>query len=190
MTTVTKKPKSGPKVPSLAELRDALLQNRQEMDRLLVQVEAALHGNQAGRTQEETFPRSFSPASPARTSPLDNVQGVLEITRDLRLANGNLSADRVAKLFGIPLSRLAEWLGRTKQAVSKTPDADSLQDALGYFERIARLRLATRGDAEFRQWLRTSHPAVAGKNPLELLARGKWQSLADLVDDILSGTPS
>jgi uncharacterized protein (DUF2384 family) len=113
----------------------------------------------------------------------------MEVTRDLRVANGNLAADRVAKLFGIPLSRLAKWLGRTKQAVSKTPDADSLQDSLGYFERIARLRLVTQGDAEFRQWLRTPHPSVAGKDPMELLARGEWQALADFVDDILSGTP-
>lgn len=182
-------PKSGMNVRSLAELRDALVEQRQQMDRLLTQIEAALSGKAIRREQRTTLRRLLPPASPARTSPLDPVQGVLEATRDLRVANGNLSADRVAQLFGIPLSRLAAWLGRTKQAVSKTPDADSLQESLGYFERIARLRLVTQDDAEFRQWLRTPHPSVAGRNPMELLARGEWQALADFVDDILSGTP-
>ena len=76
-----------------------------------------------------------------------------------------------------------------KQAVSKTPDADSLQQTLGYFERVARLRLVTKSDAEFRKWLRMPHPEVDGKNPLELLAKGEWQAVADFVDDILIGTP-
>jgi transposase len=44
----------------------------------------------------------------------------------------------VAKLFGVSLSQLARWVGRTRQALTKTPDAASLQPALGYFERVAR----------------------------------------------------
>ena len=94
-----------------------------------------------------------------------------------------------AKLFGISLSQLAGWLGRSKQTVSKTPDADSLQNALGYFERVARLRLAMESDAEIRKWLRMPHPDIDGKSPLELMANGQWQALADFVDDILTGTP-
>lgn len=186
---MTKTPKGDMDVPTLGELREALVEQRQQMDRLLIQIDAALRGNEGKREKRTNTRHRISPTSPPRISPLDPFQGVMEVTRDLRVANGNLAADRVAKLFGIPLSRLAEWLGRTKQAVSKTPDADSLQDSLGYFERIARLRLVTKGDAEFRQWLRTPHPSVAGKNPMELLARGEWQALADFVDDILSGTP-
>ena len=124
-----------------------------------------------------------------RQSPLDRVKSVLAATANLREANGNLSAARVTKLFGVSASQLTGWLRRTKQAVSKTPDADSLQDALGYFERVARLRLRTKNDAEFRKWLRMPHPDVDGKNPLELLVKGEWQALADLVESILTGTP-
>ena len=161
-------------VSSLGELWEALLEQRRQMDRLLIQIDAALRGNEGKREKRTNTRRSISPASPLRISPLDPFQGVMEVTRDLRVANGNLSADRVAKLFGIPLSRLAQWLGRTKQAVSKTPDADSLQDSLGYFERIARLRLVTQGDAEFRQWLRTPHLLVAGRQESHGLA-GPWR---------------
>lgn len=89
---------------------------------------------------------------------MDKVTAVQEATANLREANGNLSAVRVAKLLGMSVTPLALWLGRTKQAVSKTPDADSLQDAPGYFDRVARLRMITKDDAEFRKWLRTPQP--------------------------------
>ena len=130
-----------------------------------------------------------SAVEPARKSPLDKVKAVVESTADLRESNGNLSAVRVAKVFGVSLSQLAGWLGRSKQAVSKTPDADSLQEALGYFEGVARLRMMTKDDAKFRKWLRMPHPDVDGKNPLDLMARGEWQALADFVESILTGTP-
>jgi len=84
---------------------------------------------------------------------------------------------------------LAGWLGRTKQAVTKTPDADSLQNALSYFEHVARLRLVTKRDAEFRKWLRTPRASLENASPLEVLAKGEWQAVADYVDDILTGTP-
>ncbi len=187
--TLTKTTKGGIGNLDLADLRDLLVQELHRLNELVAQVECALgHGQTSGKARTKARTAMLS-APPARTSPLDQVQGVLAATADLRLANGNLSADRVAKLFGVPLSQLAGWLGRSKQAVSKTPDADSLQDALGYFERVARLRMITKGDAEFRKWLRTPHPDVVGKNPLELLARNEGQALADFVDDILSGTP-
>jgi hypothetical protein len=128
--------------------------------------------------------------APARKSPLDKVKAVTETTADLREANGNLSARRVAKVFGVSLSQLAGWLGRTKQAVSKTPDADSLQEALGHFERVARLRLITKNDPEFRKWLRTRHELLDNASPLELMAKGQWQVAADYVEDAITGAPT
>jgi hypothetical protein len=170
----------------LASLLTQLNEKIGQMQRLLAQVEEVSRGTTAsGKANRATE----SAVAPARKSPLDQVRSVMELTSDLREANGNLSAVRVAKVFGVSLSQLAGWLGRTKQAVSKTPDADSLQEALGYFERVARLRMVTKGDAEFRKWLRMSHPEVHGKNPLELMAKGEWQAMADFTDDILTGTP-
>jgi hypothetical protein len=187
--TFTKTTKGGIGNLDLADLRDLLVQELHRLNELVAQVECALgRGEAPGKARTKARTAMLS-APPARPSPLDQVQGALAATADLRVANGNLSADRVAKLFGVPLSQLAGWLGRSKQAVSKTPDADSLQDALGYFERVARLRLLLKDDGEFRKWLRTPHPDVVGKNPMELLARNEGQALADFVDDILSGTP-
>ncbi len=164
------------------------MEEKQQVERLLARVERILRGagtNHHPPREGKAAPQGVSP----RFSPSDKVKSVLAATADLRLPNGNLSAERIAKLYGVSLSRLAAWLGRTKQAVSKTPDADSLQSALSYFERVARLRLVVKDDAEFRKWLRTPHPDVAGENPMELLAVGQWQALADLVDAILTGAP-
>ena len=126
----------------------------------------------------------------ARPSPLDQVKAVVASTADLREANGNLCAVRIAKVFGVSVSQLASWLGRSKQAVSKTPDADSLQPALGYFERVARMRLVTGNDAGFRKWLRTPNKLLENASPLELLAKEDWQVMADYVDDTLTGAPT
>lgn len=130
-----------------------------------------------------------APQTRARSSPIDQIQNVLDATAGLRESNGNLSAVRIADLYGISVSQLADWIGRSRQSVSKTPDAESLQPALNYFERVARLRLIIRSDEGFRKWLRMPHSEIAAKSPLELLARGKWQALADFVDDMLTGTP-
>lgn len=173
----------------LIDLREVLVKEQHRLNALLSQIEATLNRDKSQDKAQSGVKAAALPTARLRPSPLDQMKDVTDATADLRVSNGNLSADRVAKLYGVPLSQLAVWLGRTKQAVNKTPDADSLQEALGYFERVARLRRITKGDAEFRKWLRTPHPEVAGKNPLELMAKGQWSALADFVEHVLTGTP-
>ena len=169
----------------LTHLRDALREEQLRVTRLLAQLDRVLGG---ARAKAESRPAVI--VVPPRPSPLDKVRAVRAVTTDLREANGNLSALRVAKLYGVSVSKLADWLGRSKQAVGKTPDADSLQEALGYFERIARLRLVTKDDSEFRKWLRAPHELLDNLPPLALLAKGEWQALADYVEDMLTGAPT
>jgi hypothetical protein len=135
-----------------------------------------------------SFIESKLKIAPPRPSPLDQVKEVLQATGGLRVANGNLSAAAVADTFGIALSKLANWLGRTRQALNKTPDADSLQDELAFFERVARLRTVVPED-QFLKWLRMPNSALDNKKPLALLATGQRQIVADLVDDMLTGAP-
>ncbi len=160
---------------------------KEHLEQLEEQVEAIMR-ERSPRDQKRA-PGNEPEPQPPRPSPLDRVNEVIGATADLRVANGNLSADRIAKLFGISLSQLADWLGRTRQAVNKTPDADSLQEALGFFERVARLRVIVSAEG-FRKWLRTPQEPLHNKSPLELLAKGEWQVMADYVDDALSGTPT
>jgi hypothetical protein len=170
----------------LASLLAQLEDKKSQVERLLARVEEVLRRTTAPDRAGAPGPE----AAPARKSPLDEVKTVMQSTSDLREANGNLSAVRVAKAYGVSLSQLAGWLRRTKQAVSKTPDADSLQEALGYFERVARVRLAIQGGGEFRKWLRTPHELLDNAPPLELMAKGEWRAMADYVDDMLTGAPT
>jgi hypothetical protein len=121
-------------------------------------------------------------AEPPRPSPLDEVARETGITAHLRAGSGNLSAEKVAPFYGLSVKALAELLGRTRQAVSKTLDAD--------FERIARLRSVLRDDASFRKWLRMPNQRLNGERPLDWIREGRWQNVADLVDGILTGAPS
>ena len=129
------------------------------------------------------------PQSPPRPSPLENVRELLGATQDLRGANGKLSATAIAKVFGISINELAGWLKRSRQSVTKTPDADSLQDDLAFFERVARLRAVVPQD-QFLKWLRMPNAQLDGKSPLQLLAAGERQAVVDFVEDMLTGAPS
>ena len=131
----------------------------------------------------------MTPLRPARSGPLDKLRGLVAAGLDLHEDNGNLSVKRVAPLFGLSLADFARWLDCSRQALAKTPDADSLQNALGYFERIARLRVLLRDDAVFRKWLRMPNAELGHKTPLQLIENRNWQALADFVDDILTGSP-
>jgi hypothetical protein len=184
-TTLSKAETTG----ELSDLRDLLVEERKRVDHLLQRVEKALQNGKRRRAQADDEPQPSEAVPAPRPSPLDKIKGVVAATTDLRVSNGNISAERVAKLYGVSLSQLAKWLDRSRQTVSKTPDADSLQNALSYFERVARLRMITKGDAEFRKWLRTPHDLLDNAPPLELMAKGEWQALVDYVEDILTGSP-
>lgn len=138
------------------------------------------------------LPQSSAAAAPARVNParLGQLQALVKATSDLRASNGKLSANAVADAFGVSINQLAGWLGRTRQAVSKTPDADSLQDGLAAFEQVARLRTAFAPDA-FRKWLRMPNGQLNGAKPLDLLATGRERPIvAGLVEDMLTGMPT
>ena len=127
--------------------------------------------------------------APPQPSPLDDVHELLKTTEDLRVANGKLSATAIAKAFGLSVNELAGWLRRSRQSVAKTPDADSLQDALGFFERVARLCAVVPQD-RFLKWLRMPSAQLDGKSPLDLMAHDERQVVVDLVEDMLTGAPT
>lgn len=128
-------------------------------------------------------------AEKPRRSSLDSVRAVIESSADLREESGRLSAKQVADVFGLKQKELAEWAGISAARLNRTPDAEYLQPMLGFFERIARLRIVLKDDATFRKWLRTSLSDLGSRSPLELLKERQWQVLADYVDDILTGAP-
>lgn len=73
--------------------------------------------------------------------------------------------------------------------MTKTPDADSLQNQLGFFERVARLRAVVPAE-RFLKWLRMPNAQLAGDAPLQLMANGDRQVVVDFVEDLLTGAPA
>jgi len=121
--------------------------------------------------------------------PLGAVKKVAEATKDLRNAQGCLSADLVADVFGIPESELARHLGMKRQTINKNPATARLQKKLLPYERVARLRAALTS-SEFIAWLGRPIRDLDGNSPLEALASGHAEAVADYAEDALLGTPS
>lgn len=131
-----------------------------------------------GETATKTFERDV----------LGQIKGVIEATSDLRAESGRLSAVLVAEAFGIAVAEVARSLGQSRQAVSKTPDAKSLQRGLRLFERIARLR-SVLAAKDFVAWLNMARPELDNRAPIDLIRERKAAKVADLVGDMLTGAP-
>src|ERR1035437_3295417 len=127
-------------------------------------------------------------AEDPRRDPLGQITSVVRATADLRAESGRLSADRVAEAFGLSVAEVAKILGASRQAVSKTPDAQTLQEGLRHFERIARLRTVLLTE-DFRKWLNMPRQDLGGRPPLEPVRGRKASVVADLVEVVLTGAP-
>ena len=105
-------------------------------------------------------------------------------------ATGRLDARRIAEYLAISLRQLALSLGRPYGTVHKTPNAPGLQDALRPIARTLDI-LAQLGAerAAALAWLNAPQQALGQRPPLEFIARGSATTIANLLDDLLSGNP-
>jgi hypothetical protein len=125
----------------------------------------------------------------AHQDALAKVKRVIAATSDLHASSGKLSATKVAEAFGLSVADLAALIGRSRQAVSKTPDSDFVQPLLGPFERVARLR-ARLSTEDFRTWLHLTNEQLGKRTPLDLIRDGRVAVVADLAEDMLTGSPA
>jgi response regulator RpfG family c-di-GMP phosphodiesterase len=104
--------------------------------------------------------------------------------------SGRLDAKRTASVFGMTLADVARSIGKSLQAVHRTPDSKSLQSALFPYERIASaITQISSADNALKIWLNTPNDAFPGKLPVELITEGRAGLLADLLEDVLLGHP-
>lgn len=129
--------------------------------------------------------------APARTATdaLGEAREVLVAVRPLLAPSGRLSAPKVAAAFGLSTASLGQLIGSSRQALGKTPDAPAIQEGLRPFERIARLR-ATLADADFRAWLHRPNRHLDDSTPMQVIEGGQPGIVADLVEAMLTGSPS
>jgi hypothetical protein len=124
----------------------------------------------------------------AHGDPLKRLKSTIAATADLRAASGRLSARKVADAFGMTLAQLAAAIGKARQTVWKTDDAEALQSRLFAFERTARLRTVL-SESDFRSWLNMPNEQFDDRTPIELIRNGKADTVADLAEDMLTGNP-
>ena len=153
-------------------------------------VELAWGAKSAAATLAEAFAKLLVSERKAARDPLGDLKGVIDATSELRSESGRLSARKIAEAFGISIAELAEKiLGKKRQTVAKTDDAESLQAGLRPLEHIARLR-AVLDISDFRKWLRMSNSQLDGDTPLDLIRQKEAQTVADLAHDMLVGNPT
>lgn len=120
--------------------------------------------------------------------PLGQLKSVIAATADLRSESGRLSARKVAEAMGLPLSQLAAAIGKPRQSVWKTDDADAIQEPLRPFERIARLRTVL-SERDFLSWLNMANDELDDRTPIDVIRGGQAAVVADLAEDMLTGSP-
>jgi hypothetical protein len=158
-------------------------------------VEFAQGPDQAAFALQEAFAKLWADLQKEAASQasqedlLGEVKSVIAATADLRAPSGRLSAQKVSQAFGLSGAELARLIGRKRQTVSKTDDAESLQATLRPFERIARLRSVLSG-ADFRSWLNMLNGQLDELSPLDVIRQGKAGAVADLAENMLLGNPT
>lgn len=106
-------------------------------------------------------------------------------------ASGRIDAGRIAAFLDIPLPKVAAALGASYAAVHKTPDAPSLQAALGPIQRsLILIDRGTRNRREARIWLNSPHPDLGEKTPLEVILSGRADAVVALLENAIAGLPS
>ncbi len=130
-----------------------------------------------------------APKTATATDALGEAREVIAAIRPLLAPSGRLSAPKVAAQFGLSTAKLGRLIGSSRQALGKTPDAPSIQEGLRPFERVARLR-AILSESHFRAWLERANRHLDDQTPRQIIESGRAGIVADLVEDMLLGTPS
>lgn len=159
----------------------AELQSR--MQRLLEPIDRSVQ--RPGRFNRAKKPEC---GEPAESAPL--MRGLMPILHNPK--SGRLDAKRIADWFGLPLTALAQALGRQYAAVHKTPDAPALQEDLHLYLQIASDLQYLAGSYEGAQvWLGAKIPDFEDHVPRDLLTEGQGaaEMIAAFLEDSLYGQP-
>ena len=104
---------------------------------------------------------------------------------------GRLDAARTAEYLKVPLKQLAGGLGKNYSTVHKTPSAPALQPALRSIKRVLEILdqvFVNRSTA--LAWLNSPHPDLGQRVPLDVILEGYPDTVEDMLEAALTGTPS
>jgi len=123
--------------------------------------------------------------------------GALAVSAKIRdPGSGKIDARRIAGVFGLRMTQLADLCGVTKQALSRSPTSARVQERLAVFDELCKGILWCGGDEEvFRAWLNRSNPDFMSRGgpsptPMELVLRGQAKLVSARLDQLLQGVPA
>ncbi len=104
---------------------------------------------------------------------------------------GRLDAKRIAEYLSVPLSALAEAIGKNIATVHKSPSASSLQEDLAPIARILGILVPLlRSREHILAWLNSPHPDIGARTPMSFILDRKAMAVAELLEAALAGQPS
>jgi DNA-binding NarL/FixJ family response regulator len=109
------------------------------------------------------------------------------VAPSLRNDNGRLDAKRIAERLGVSVAALAQAIGKQRQTVNKTPDADDLQPALAPMAHVVSLLDDALAPNELTAWLSSSHAGLGGATPRAEILAGRASRVALMLESALGG---
>jgi hypothetical protein len=109
------------------------------------------------------------------------------VAPSLRNDNGRLDAKRIAERLGVSVAALAQAIGKQRQTVNKTPDADDLQPALAPMARVISMLDDALAPNELTAWLSSSHAGLGGATPRAEILAGRAARVALMLESALGG---
>lgn len=104
---------------------------------------------------------------------------------------GRLDAIRISEYLKVPLKQLAGALSKNYSSVHKTPSAPSLQPALCSIKRTLEILEQIFVDRPaVLAWLNSPHPDLGRRTPLDVIVQGYPDTVEDMLEAALAGTPS
>lgn len=100
-----------------------------------------------------------------------------------------LDARLLATLFGIPLIRLADAIGRNYATLRKSPDSSTIQESLAQLFRIWDAVYETLNEDEdaVRRWFHRPNRGMSRERPLDLLVPKRLDELEEATKGIRYG---
>lgn len=104
---------------------------------------------------------------------------------------GRLDASRFAEYLKVPLKQFAGALNKNYSTIHKTPAAMTLQPALRSIKRTLEILEQVFVDRSVvLAWLNSPHPDLGRRTPLDVILQGYPDTVEDMLEAALTGTPS
>ena len=106
-------------------------------------------------------------------------------------SEGYMDHKKLRNYLGLRSRDMANIVGRSTRTLEKNPRSENVQKELrkiGYLLEL--LTEMTSNRSQIQLWLRAPNPEYGGLSPLEVIIKGKIDSVIGYLEDIMKGIPA